>query len=118
MRFLFTRPSRGRPPEPARVWLPRARHPRQHTVYSGHYGFCVIVKVDVMFLMFWKLLLILRLLKVTEPTVGPWPGSGKSLAHKPKPDLASNASPLRCAPVIVMLVNTVSATGNCGCPPT
>src|SRR6266540_6980050 len=35
----------------------------------------------------------------------------------PNPDLASNASPLFCAPVMVTLVNTVSVTGCSGLPP-
>ena len=51
---------------------------------------------------------------MTEPTAGPWPGSGSSLTQMPKPDLASNASPLLLAPEIEMFVKTVSVTGNCG----
>ena len=69
------------------------------------------VNVVVVFLMFWKLLLNIRLLKVAEPTAGPWPASGISLTQMPKPDLASNASPLFCAPEIRTLVKIVSVTG-------
>src|SRR5581483_2060338 len=65
------------------------------------------------FLMFWKLLLKVRVLKVTEPITGPWPVSGNSLAQIPKPDLASKASPLRCAPEMEMRVNIVSVIGCC-----
>ena len=52
------------------------------------------VKVEVVFRTSTALLVSVRLLKVAEPTAGPWPGSGSSLAQMPKPDLASNASPL------------------------
>jgi hypothetical protein len=55
---------------------------------------------------------------VADPTAGPWPGSGSSFAQIAQPDLASNWSPDRCAPLIDTLVKTVSVTGFCGCPPT
>src|SRR5262245_52804411 len=63
--------------------------------------------------MFWKVLLNRRLLNVAEPMAGPWPGSGSSLTQMPKPDLASNASPLFKTPEIEMFVNIVSVTGVC-----
>src|SRR3954451_12071732 len=78
----------------------------------------MMVNVVVGLLMSTALLLNCRLLNVTEPTAGPWPASGSGLAQTPKPDLASNWSPLFCAPLIVMVVNTVSLIGFCGAPPT
>ncbi len=78
----------------------------------------MMVNVLVWFSMSRKLLLNCRLVKVTEPTAGPWPASGNGFAHSPKPDLASYASPLFWAPLMVMLVNVVSLIGFCGWPPT
>ncbi|MEN3306205.1 MAG: hypothetical protein V7603_2407 [Micromonosporaceae bacterium] len=47
------------------------------------YGLTVMVNVVVVFWMLTKLLLSTRWLKVTEPTAGPWPGSGSGLAQMP-----------------------------------
>lgn len=56
---------------------------------AGGYGLMVIFMVEVVFFTSWALPLSFRPLNVTSPTAGPWPASGISLAHSPKPDLAS-----------------------------
>jgi len=75
-----------------------------------------MLNVVVLFSMSMKFWLSTRWLKVTEPTAGPWPGSGMGLAQMPKPDLALNWSPLCCAPVIVEFVKMESVTGYSAVP--
>ncbi|TWF73261.1 hypothetical protein FHX73_16412 [Kitasatospora viridis] len=47
------------------------------------HGFTVMAKVDVVFWMLTSLSFSTRWLNVTDPTAGPWPGSGSGLAQMP-----------------------------------